>query len=55
VRPDAIRAFGTTFAYFGRANADAADSLAMMLRIMGNEVRTARDGQAAVVRAGQKR
>jgi PAS domain S-box-containing protein len=29
-------------------NADAADSLAMMLRIMGNEVRTAHDGQAAV-------
>jgi CheY-like chemotaxis protein len=29
-------------------NTDAAESLALMLRIMGNEVRTAKDGQEAV-------
>lgn len=29
-------------------NADAADSLAMLLTLMGNEVRTAADGQEAV-------
>ena len=29
-------------------NRDAADSLAMMLRLLGNEVRTANDGQQAV-------
>jgi CheY-like chemotaxis protein len=33
-------------------NADGADSLATMLRIMGNETRTARDGLEAVAAAG---
>ena len=36
-------------------NADAAESLAMMLRIMGNEVHTAHDGLAAVAAAADMR
>ena len=36
-------------------NRDAADSLAMMLRLMGNEVRTAYDGPGAVTLAAQFR
>jgi PAS domain S-box-containing protein len=36
-------------------NRDAADSLGMMLRIMGNEISTAYDGQQAMDRAGEIR
>jgi CheY-like chemotaxis protein len=36
-------------------NVDAADSLALMLRLMGNEVRTAHDGVAAMEAAGEFR
>ena len=36
-------------------NGDGADSLAMLLRIMGNEVRTAHDGPEAVDAAGEFR
>lgn len=36
-------------------NRDGADSVAMMLRIMGNDVRTAYDGQAGVEMAGEFR
>jgi DNA-binding response OmpR family regulator len=36
-------------------NRDSADSLAMMLRIMGNEIRTAYDGEEAVAAAGEFR
>ena len=36
-------------------NVDAASSLAMMLRIMGNEVRTAHDGEAGVATASEFR
>ena len=36
-------------------NRDGADSLATMLRLLGNEVRTAQDGVAAVEAAGQFR
>ena len=36
-------------------NRDAADSLAMMLEIMGNDVRTAYDGEEAVRAAGEFR
>jgi CheY-like chemotaxis protein len=36
-------------------NRDGADSLAMMLRLMGNEVQTANDGVAALETAGQFR
>jgi signal transduction histidine kinase/CheY-like chemotaxis protein len=36
-------------------NGDAADSLAVLLRLMGNDVRTARDGPAALEAAGAYR
>ena len=36
-------------------NRDGADSLAMLLRIMGNDIRTAYDGQQAVEAAGEFR
>jgi CheY-like chemotaxis protein len=36
-------------------NRDGADSLGMMLRLMGNEVRTAYDGEEAVTAAGEYR
>ncbi len=36
-------------------NRDAADSLAMILRVLGNDTRTAYDGQVAVLMAGEYR
>jgi len=36
-------------------NRDGADSLSMMLKVMGNETRTAYDGESAVVAAGEFR